>query len=186
MTSKRERGEETRRRVLAATAELIAEAGWSGFSTREIAARAGVAQGLVGYHWRSKGELVREAALAATEEALEPVTEAIRSAPSVREALERSLVLADSIRHEPQLVPLLFETMLQAGRDKPLRAALAAMVERFRTELAAALRAEGVEEPEALAAALAASLDGILLHAVVDDRFDVLAAGQRLLRLLPP
>ena len=66
MSGSSDRGEATRGRILAATAELIAEAGWSGFSTRDIAARAGVTQGVVSYHWRSKDDLVQEAALGAT------------------------------------------------------------------------------------------------------------------------
>ena len=56
MSTSRDRGKATRGRILGATAELIAEAGWSGFSTRDIAARAGVTQGVVTYHWRSKDE----------------------------------------------------------------------------------------------------------------------------------
>ena len=69
MSTSRERGRTTRAKILEATAELIARDGWSGFSTREIAARAGVTQGIVSYHWRSKDELVREAALNATTDA---------------------------------------------------------------------------------------------------------------------
>ncbi len=82
MSTSSDRGKATRGRVLAATAELNAEAGWSGFSTRDIAARAGVTQGVVTYHWRSKDELVREAALGAGAASLEPVAAALRAAPS--------------------------------------------------------------------------------------------------------
>lgn len=184
MEASRNRGEATRAGILQATAELIAEAGWSGFSTRDIAARAGVTQGVVSYHWRSKDELVREAALAATNETFEPLLVLLREAASAREALERSLALVEAIRGEPQLALLLFETMLQSGRDPVLREALAAMIRRFRGELAAALERDGVTDAATLAAALAAAADGVLLHAVVDERFDVAAAGAALLRLL--
>jgi AcrR family transcriptional regulator len=185
MSASRSRGEATRAAILRATAELVAEEGWSGFSTRGIAARAGVTQGVVSYHWRSKDDLVREAALAAAEESLAPVAAALREAPSVREALERSLALVEAIRAEPPLMLLLFETMLQAGRDERLREALQAMIRDFRTALAAALGREGAAEPEALAAALSAAWDGLLLHAVVDEALDVAEAGEALLRLLP-
>jgi AcrR family transcriptional regulator len=180
MAASIDRGKATRSRILAATAELIAQAGWSGFSTRDIAARAGVTQGVVSYHWRSKDELVREAALAATAESLEPVAAALREGPSVHAALERFLGLIHAVRRQPELIALLFETMLHAGRDEPLRAALKGMLRDFRRPLAAALARDGLTQPEARAAALAAALDGLLLHAVVDDELDVEAAGAAL------
>jgi AcrR family transcriptional regulator len=185
MSATRDRGEATRGKILAATAALISEAGWSGFSTRDIAARAGVTQGVVSYHWRSKDELVREAALAASAASLEPVADALREAPSVREALERSLAVVEAIRGEPALALLLFETMLHAGRDERLREALAAMIRDFRTELAAALEREGVAEPGPLAAALAAGWDGLFLHAVVDPELQLSPVGAILLGLVP-
>jgi AcrR family transcriptional regulator len=185
VSASRDRGEATRRRILAATAELVAESGWSGFSTREIAARAGVTQGVVSYHWRSKDDLVREAALAATLETFEPIAAALREEASVREVFERSLAFLEAIRGEPALTLLLFETMLQATRDEQVRDALAAMLHEFRVELTAALEREGVPDAEPLAAALAAALDGLLLHAVVDERLDVAAAGEAVLALLP-
>jgi AcrR family transcriptional regulator len=183
-TSKRERGRATRAKILAATAELIAEAGWSGFSTRDIAARAGVTQGIVGYHWRSKDDLVREAALTASTQALAAVFDAVDQAPSVRAALEQLLELAAVFRDQPPLTLLLFETMLQAGRDPQLREALAAMLRDFRTRLATALGDQGAAQPDATATALTAALDGLFLHAVVDDRLDLHAAGTELFRLL--
>jgi AcrR family transcriptional regulator len=184
MSTSRGRGEATRRKILAATAELIAEVGWSGFSTRDIAARAGVTQGVVSYHWRSKDDLVREAALAASAESLEPVAVALREAPSVRKALGRSLALVEAIRGEPALALLLFETMLQAGRDEQLREGLAEMLREFRAGLAAALEREGVSDAEPLAAALAAAWDGLFLHAVVDPELQVAPVGDVVLRLL--
>jgi AcrR family transcriptional regulator len=186
VSARRDQGEATRTRILAATAELIAEAGWSGFSTRDIAARAAVTQGVVSYHWRSKEELVREAALVASAESLEPLAAALREAPSVREALERSLELVEALRGEPALTLLLFETMLHAGRDERLRDALAEMIREFRAELAAALERGGTVESAALAAALSAAWDGLFLHAVVDGELDVGSAGKALLELLLP
>lgn len=184
MSRSSDRGKATRDRILAATAELIAEAGWSGFSTRDIAARAGVTQGVVTYHWRSKDELVREAALVAAAQSLDPVAAALAEGPTVRAALERFLGLLDAVRDQPALTALLFETMLHSGRDERLRAALAGMVREFREQLAAALAREAVPDAETRAAALAAALDGLLLHAVVDDRLDVRRAGAALLALV--
>jgi TetR/AcrR family transcriptional regulator len=51
----------TRERVLDAALELFADRGFDGASTRDIAAKAGVAQPLLNYHFRSKDDLWREA-----------------------------------------------------------------------------------------------------------------------------
>ncbi|HET6548154.1 MAG TPA: TetR family transcriptional regulator C-terminal domain-containing protein [Solirubrobacter sp.] len=107
-----------------------------------------------------------------------------QEAPTAHEALARSLAVIDGVRHQPALTALLFETMLHAGRDAALRAAMAVMLRDFRQRLAAVLAREGIAEPEHVAAALSAGLDGLLLHAVVDERLDVEAAGAELLALV--
>src|SRR5690348_14052005 len=51
----------TRDRIVAAATDLFAERSFDGATTREIAARAGVTQPLLNYHFRSKDELWRAA-----------------------------------------------------------------------------------------------------------------------------
>src|SRR6476660_2982635 len=51
----------TRERILAAALGRCSELSFDGATTREIAARAGVTQGLLNYHFSSKGELWRAA-----------------------------------------------------------------------------------------------------------------------------
>jgi AcrR family transcriptional regulator len=51
----------TRDRIVAAATDLFAERSFDGATTREIAARAGVTQPLLNYHFRSKEELWRAA-----------------------------------------------------------------------------------------------------------------------------
>src|SRR3954463_6901980 len=51
----------TRERILAAALDLFSERSFDGAATREIAARAGVTQPLVNYHFSSKDELWRAA-----------------------------------------------------------------------------------------------------------------------------
>jgi AcrR family transcriptional regulator len=53
--------EATRDRILGAAVDLFSERSFDGASTREIAARAGVTQPLLHYHFRSKDELWRAA-----------------------------------------------------------------------------------------------------------------------------
>jgi AcrR family transcriptional regulator len=52
----------TRERILVAALELFSELSFEGATTREIAARAGVGQPLLNYHFKSKDELWRSAA----------------------------------------------------------------------------------------------------------------------------
>src|SRR6476469_1756319 len=51
----------TRDRIVAAATDLFSERSDAGATTRDIAARAGVTQPLVNYHFRSKEELWRAA-----------------------------------------------------------------------------------------------------------------------------
>ena len=51
----------TRERILAAALDLFSELSFEGATTREIAARAGVTQGLLNYHFSSKDDLWRAA-----------------------------------------------------------------------------------------------------------------------------
>ncbi|HEX4493885.1 MAG TPA: TetR/AcrR family transcriptional regulator [Acidimicrobiia bacterium] len=59
--SRRPSADSTRERIVAAAADLFAERSFDGATTREIAARAGVAQPLLNYHYRTKDELWRAA-----------------------------------------------------------------------------------------------------------------------------
>src|SRR5262245_36084658 len=56
------RARETRERIVAAALEAFAERGFDGARTRDIAARAGVNQGLITYHFASKDALWKAAA----------------------------------------------------------------------------------------------------------------------------
>jgi AcrR family transcriptional regulator len=56
------RGEATRGRIVGAAVKAFAEKGFEAASTRELAQRAGVDQGLLTYHFPSKDELWRAAA----------------------------------------------------------------------------------------------------------------------------
>jgi TetR/AcrR family transcriptional regulator len=51
----------TRERILTSALDLFSERSFDGATTREIAARAGVTQGLLNYHFSSKDELWRAA-----------------------------------------------------------------------------------------------------------------------------
>lgn len=56
-----EKSRETRRKIVEATIEIIAEGGFSRITTPAVAKRAGVSRGALQYHFSSKEELVSEA-----------------------------------------------------------------------------------------------------------------------------
>jgi len=62
VTTRDKRREQTHERIIDAAVESFAANGFDGASTRDIAARAGVTQGLVSYHFESKELLWRAAA----------------------------------------------------------------------------------------------------------------------------
>lgn len=93
--ARRPSADATRDRILAAAADLFAARSFDGATTREIAARAGVAQPLLNYHYRSKDELWRAAvdslfesltrSTAAHQEGLRDLDELTRAKLRVRE-----------------------------------------------------------------------------------------------------
>ena len=62
MKSRAAQREETHERIVVAAAKAFSEKGFRAASTRDIAARAGVNQGLITYYFKSKQELWKAAA----------------------------------------------------------------------------------------------------------------------------
>jgi AcrR family transcriptional regulator len=123
--------EQTRARIVEAAVESFAELGFDASSTRDIAGRAGVTQGLLTYHFSSKEELWRAAAdqifdaielperpAASTETDDETAREAIRS--YVRFAARHPELFAfavDASRRDDERLRWLVETHLQTRYD---------------------------------------------------------------------
>jgi TetR/AcrR family transcriptional regulator len=76
----------TRERILATALELFSELSFDGATTREIARRSGVTQGLLNYHFSSKDELWRAAVdgiFAELNDALDKRAEGLRGVDSL-------------------------------------------------------------------------------------------------------
>jgi AcrR family transcriptional regulator len=189
--SSRERGESTRAALFGAAAELIAEEGWGKVTTRAIAERAGVPHGAVGYHFRGREELLREAAIGALAEMLAIPVALASQAKSVTELLRGTLdwYTSGGLRHHT--VALLMEALREADRDEAVREPLAAMLREYRLALAGLIRRDQARgalrsdaDPEGLAMAISAMLDGLVAHARLDPDLDLAAAGRVMLGLL--
>ena len=87
----------SRGQILGAALEAFSESGFDGASTREIAARAGVAQSLLNYHFRSKDELWRTVVDALFEELTRTMAERAEGLQGVDEPVVSRLLLREFI-----------------------------------------------------------------------------------------
>jgi AcrR family transcriptional regulator len=158
------RGREVRRKLLQAAVELISELGWTGVSTRILADRAGVAPGLVHYHFASLRALLAEAAIGALRDVVASAGPAVAQAASPEEIVDLLLAsLSHYTGHDPMSL-LVTETYLAATRDEELRREIGDVLAEFRQRLTDRLERHGVDTPPETAAVLAAAVDGVLLH----------------------
>jgi AcrR family transcriptional regulator len=180
-----EQGAATRAAILDAAAALIGELGWGRVTMRGIAARAGVPHGAISYHFQGKDDVLRQAAVAGTLRALAQPLAMARGAGSVREMFEGTLgwFAAGGLR-DPS-VALLLETVRQSGRDPSLREPLSAEVSKFRSALTELVERDQRDgrvtpslPPSGTAKVVAALLDGLLLHLVLDPELDLSDAAE--------
>ncbi len=174
---------------MAAAAELVAELGWGRVTTRAVAARADLPHGTVSYHFRGKQNLLIEAVLHAFTQAVPPAQ--FEEPASVSGLIDLVAAQITAGARDSVLTRLMFEAMREAERDQELRARLGELLEQSRSGMIAVIRAEqerGVlpQRPsaEALATLLASVGDGLLLHALIDERLDPSAAIDAFAQLL--
>jgi AcrR family transcriptional regulator len=186
-----EQGAATRMAIVDAAVALIGELGWGQVTTRAIAARAGVPHGAVGYHFNGKADLLREAAIAATVRVLAAPIAMAREADSVAGLVEGSIGWYSTGALTDPSVALLLEVTREAVRDPALRASLSAVLRDFRaslTELVIRDQERATVSTEApstgTAILVAALLDGLLLHLILDPHLDIGAAASAVQALL--
>ncbi|UBU15867.1 TetR/AcrR family transcriptional regulator [Nonomuraea gerenzanensis] len=180
-----ERGKATRQRLLDAAVALVPEVGWGGVSTRLVAERAGVAPGVVHYHFASVTDLLMAACLGFTAALLDRLAAELSAQPDPGEAVGW---LLGELSHYSGTDPaslLVVELYLAATRIPELRERLGEQVGRFRATVASWLAERGYQgDPAAAAAMLAASVDGIMLHRALDPGLDLAALGGPLRAML--
>jgi TetR/AcrR family transcriptional regulator len=120
MTTRAEQREETRRLIIAAAGQAFSERGFRAASTRDIATRAGVNQGLITYHFRSKERLWKATLnlifeeLAGTLRELADISDSADPRERGREAIRRYVRFAAA--H-----PELFRLMVEEGKQSDAR-----------------------------------------------------------------
>lgn len=180
------RGREVRQRLVRAAAELIAERGWTGVSTRVLAERAGVASGLVHYHFASLQALLVEAAIGVMRDVVDGVGPLLARARTPEDAIDLMLGSLDRYTGRDPTSLLVIETYLAATRDEDLSKAVADVVAHFRRRLTEWLAERDVASPEETAAVLAAAIDGVLLHRALDPGLTAGMVAPVLRRILAP
>ncbi len=169
-------GIETRKRILEATRTLLSERGLDGTTVKAICDAAGILAGSFYNLFDSKEEVV-----------LSVVTEAIAAVDPVGEGPETVTELVEAyvrfVTEQQTLARVYLAVAVSKGLQDPEMARRVLRhheqrVERFRR----ALEAEGVGPSEAAlrAEAVAATLEGFALHALLDPSFDLAGHALRL------
>jgi AcrR family transcriptional regulator len=178
------KGADTQQLLLHATVELMAEVGIDRVRTRSIAERAGVNPALVHYHFGSVSALVLEAAQDALLRTLGPSLEAFASGATLGDSIRAILAWIDRHGRATAGSTILAEAMVKGTRDEAFQKWAAEASRRFRSVIEERLRAgreAGEFDPRqdiaATAVVLAAALDGLLFHRLVDTRLDVMQAA---------
>jgi AcrR family transcriptional regulator len=179
------RGQVTRQRLLAAAVALIGEVGWNAVTTRLVAERAGVAPGVVHYHFSSVTELLTAAALGFAHGLSEQFAVGLAAQDDLAEGLEWLLGELSAYGGGDPASLLMVEMYLASTRLPALRTQLTALVRGFRNDLAAWVAERGYDgDADALAALLAALLDGLILHHHLDPGLDLAALSSPLRAML--
>ena len=160
---------QTAERLLRAACEVVCELGWAGATSRAVSSRAGVNLALINYHFQSKDRLL----LAALERAMSDLSDTSTPPPTSIEELKQTLqAWAGSAAESPQL-QMLLQATLRAPRDALVAEAVRGYLNDFRSYLEVALRGSNAPDAGNLSQALAATLDGLFLHALIDPSMKV-------------
>jgi len=164
-----------RARILGATIELIGEAGWGRVTTRKVAERAGVNNALVHYYFGTKQALLVQAATEVLVGELGAPIEALVTADDLDTGLGEVLAWFEREVQAGTQARVLAEITVQALHDPALKEVAARMLRELRGALADAVRRLGPPDADAdgVAQVLAALLDGLLFHRLIDPSLDL-------------
>lgn len=174
--------------LLATTADLIVELGWGQVSTRKVASAASLSPSIVHYHFRSIDDLRGQAALAGVQVAVEElVTSLVSSDDAARGITAGFKDLAATCGSDSAMI-LMNEAALAATREPELGRCLATLWDHARRTIADWLRAVAphIADPDAVAATIAATIDGAAIQHSIDPRTRLDAIAEQLTTLAHP
>jgi AcrR family transcriptional regulator len=174
-----------REALLEAALASLQDKGYADTTARDVATRAGVSLGAIGYHYGTVQELLDAALAQGVQRWLEPLAAALSQTPpppleQLGPALDRLLA---SLSTNRPLVIAYFEALLRAERSPALRATLACDFNALRTTLTSGIaetlgRHPGTMSPDPGTAAtlIMAAFDGLIIQWLLDP--DQLPSGQ--------
>lgn len=189
--SQAERSAETRERLLDATLDCLAERGWAGTTTTEVADRAGVSRGAQLHHFPTRAELVAAAVRHLAERRLAEFAAAVAALPEGADVVAAGIDRLWAMFEDPTAYALL-ELVVAARTDEELRRSLEPVARRLDARFAEFAR-EIFPEPlhrsprlATLRSVIFLLLQGLAVHRIVRDdpgqRREVLEFARRLAR----
>ncbi len=177
----------TRERILQAATELIVEVGWQRVTTRRIAARAGVNQALVHYHFGSIEQLLRQAMVGAMEQEVVELTERLLGSESPGEGIRELSDWLSAFTPTSPMAVLSAEILARATRDPAIREWMARVLDAVRDQMARSIgawqragRLRADLPAEGIAVLTAALIDGLIFHGLIDPQLDIAGVAQTL------
>lgn len=182
---------DTKRSLLEAAILEIAEKGWGGLRTRDVADRAGVNKALVHYHFGSMGNLRLEAVAMLLGGMVNEAAAALIEAPTLGAGVRQFGEHLGSFRSDDAHGVVLMEAMIHVPREERLEEMLLrtldiyeeALRQRIEAEMEAGALTPDID-PGGLATALTAILDGLGLHAYMRPDVDFGPAAEAFAVLL--
>jgi len=159
-----ERSARTRQRLLDAALVCLAERGYTGTTTTEVAERAGVSRGAQLHHFPTRSELVVAACEHLVERRLEEFRKAVLAFPAGADVVDGAVEVLWSMFSDPSAYAML-ELAVAARTDPELRAHLRPLAARFEDSLGRAARDAGFLTVRNLTVSL---LQGMAVDAIVN------------------
>lgn len=161
------RGSRRREQLLRAGIELLGEVGWSGVTARAVAQRAGTHAGLLHHHFGGLPQFKRGVAAAAVRQLAAPALAQLTTSPDWAAGLA-SVVRATAQQTDIQAARVSAELIAASLHDPEVAELMRGALAEARRELVPWLDRTGATDPEGLAVLVIATLDGLLLHRLVD------------------
>lgn len=159
---------------------LLGEDGWPGVTTRAVAGRAGTHPGLIHYHFGGLPGLHAAIFRRTLDQIVNPLVEGLVEAPDERSALALVRRLLAETPADERTTRLAAELIAGATRDPGLGAVLRDGLREARAQITDRLRVlRPGWPPERLtgvATLIIASIDGLMLHHMIDGHLPVDAA----------
>ena len=181
----------TKSALIEAALVEMAEKGWGGLRTREVADRAGVNKGLVHYHFGSMDNLRLETVGMLMGGVVNEATAGLVEAPTIASGVRQFGEYLERFRFDDPRGVVLMEAMLHVPREEWLEEMMLraldsyeeALRQRIEADIAAGTLAAKTD-PAGLATALTAALDGMALHAYMRPGADLASAAESLATLI--